>query len=207
MQILPDCSFKSYDGSRKRLAHFSCMIKFFKCDCYATSKNRNEQELVSKLDHAREMRKSLREIHAELLEAYNQAKTVRRHLRAQLGTVVAVAADAQISAESYDREMDLLSDELTFEIYKTRAEDTALFFRSPTSLSDSLDKVEQYLNNIIKEYRSTTSFSGEQLRCEISKLPKLVEFIGPYKQAVEYKNDFKEPIQESHGSCRARLPG
>ena len=68
--------------------------------------------------------------------------------------MVAVAADVQISAESYDREMDLLSDaQLTFEIYKTRAEDTALFFRSPTSLSDSLDKVEQYLNNIIKEYQ------------------------------------------------------
>ena len=41
------------------------------------------------------------------------------------------------------------------------------------------------------------SFSGEQLRCEISKLPKLVEFIGPYKQAVEFKNEFKEPLQEA----------
>lgn len=78
--------------------------------------------VFKRLDRFREMRKSLREMLTEVLQAFNQAKTVRRHLRAQLGNVRSVDPEERLSAELYDNQMDLLSDaQLVFEIYAKRA--------------------------------------------------------------------------------------
>src|SRR5260370_8841026 len=43
--------------------------------------------LYKELDYRRAQRVVLREMHAELLNAFNHAKAVRRHLRAHLSTV------------------------------------------------------------------------------------------------------------------------
>jgi hypothetical protein len=155
--------------------------------------------VFKQLDRWREMRQSLREMHVELLQAFNQAKTVRRQLRAQLGTVAAVNPDTEISAELYDDQMDSLSDaQLIFEIHAKRAKDNSLWFWGNPKLSAPLHKVEAYLNDIIKEYqKERTKFSGSSPRRRIGDLPKLVEFIGPYSQAAAFKDNFKYPMRDA----------
>jgi len=98
------------------------------------------------LDRLRAMRQSLREMHAELLEAFNQAKSVRRHLRAQLGTVVAVHPDTKITVELYDDQMESLSDaQLIFEVHAKRAKDSSLWFWGKPGLSQPLGKVPSHI--------------------------------------------------------------
>jgi len=158
--------------------------------------------VFKQLDRLREMRQSLREMHAELLQAFNQAKTVRRQLRAQLGTVVAIDPSAQVSAELYDDQLNSLSDaQLIFEIYAKRASDRALWFWGNPRLSDPLRKVETYLNDIIKEHqKERTGFSGTPPRRPIGELSKLAEFIGPYDQADDFKKNFKYPMRDALGA-------
>jgi hypothetical protein len=155
--------------------------------------------LFKQLDRLRTMRESLREMHAELLQAFNQAKTVRRHLRAQLGTVDTVDPDAHVSAELYDNEIQSLSDaQLTFETHAKRAKHTSLWFSRDPGLAEPLGKVEQYLNDIVKEHQKERShFSGTPPQRRIADLPKLLEFIGPYGQAKAFKTEFQEPIRDA----------
>jgi hypothetical protein len=155
--------------------------------------------LFKQLDRLRAMRQSLREMHAELLEAFNQAKSVRRHLRAQLGTVLAVQPDTKIAVELYDDQMESLSDaQLTFEVHAKRASDSSLWFWGKPELSQPLGKVESYLNDIVKEYQEKRAgFSGAPPKRRIGDLPNLVEFIGPYSETTEFKKKFKYPMRDA----------
>lgn len=155
--------------------------------------------VFKQLDNLREMRQSLREMHLELLQAFNQAKTVRRKLRAKLGTLKIINPDTQISADFYDNQMDLLSDsQLIFEIHAKRAENRSLWFRGDPKLSEPLCKIEKYLNGIVKEYEEKREgFSGSPPQRRIGDLPKLTEFIGPYIEATQFKQNLKYPMRDA----------
>jgi hypothetical protein len=154
--------------------------------------------VYKQLDHFREMRKSLREMHTEILQAFNQAKTVRRRLRTQLGTVRAVDPEERLSAELYDNQIDLLSDaQLVFEIYAKRAKSRTSWFGENNKLSVPLSKVEAYLNQIVKEYQEKrATSSGTPPTCRVGDLPRLMEFIGPYEKSCAFRESFKYPISD-----------
>ena len=154
--------------------------------------------VYKQLDHFREMRKSLREMHTEILQAFNQAKTVRRRLRAQLGTVRSVDPEERLSAKLYDNQIDLLSDaQLVFEIYAKRAKSRTSWFRENHTLSVPLCKVEAYLNKIVKEYqKKRATASGSPPACRVGDLPQLMEFIGPYEESSAFRESFKYPISD-----------
>jgi len=151
------------------------------------------------LDYLREMRHSLREMHAELLEAFNQAKSVRRHLRAQLGTAVAVDPDRTITAELYDDQIESLNDaQLVFEVHAKRARDRSLWFWGNPGLSQPLGKVESYLGGLVTEHeKKRAGFAGTPPQRRIGDLPALVEFVGPYQQAVGFKENFRYPMRDA----------
>ena len=155
--------------------------------------------LYKQLERIREMRKSLRDMHTELLDAFNQAKTVRRKCRAKLGTRGQVDANQEIDAEFYEEQMELLSDaQLTFEVYAKRASDRWLWFWGNTKLGEALSQLEKYLNKIVKEYQDELSkFAGDPPVHRIGELKRFTEFIGPYDDASDFQTKFKHPIRDA----------
>lgn len=155
--------------------------------------------LYKQLETRREMRRSLRQMYSELLSAYNKAKLVRRHLRAQLGTKGGVDPGAKISAQTYDDELEKLGDaQLTFEVYAKKAEDTSLWFAERAGISEPLRKIEGYLNDLLDEYeKKRKEFSKGTPERTIGDLDALTEFVGPYREATKFKEQFKYPMREA----------
>lgn len=135
----------------------------------------------------------LRQMHSELLTAYNVAKRARRALRAHVGSVI--TQDSRIIAEKYDEQMDRIMDaQLTFEVYGKRAGDR-LWFESGNVLANQLRSIEEYLSKIGKEYeKQRNSFTGTPPSKLLSELPMLAEFIGPYKDADNFKKEFQRAL-------------
>lgn len=155
--------------------------------------------LYKELDRLRGQRSVLREMHAELLQAYNRAKTVRRNLRAKVGTMTVANLNAEVTAKDYEEEMEELSDsQLAFEVYAKRANEPWLWFRGGRKLAGSLQKIEGYLNEIVKEYqREFAKFTGNPPTRKLCHLRKLAEFIGPYEQTKEFQECFKYPMRDA----------
>ena len=139
----------------------------------------------------------LREMHSELLNAYNIAKRARRMLRAHVGSLV--TPESRLRASRYDEEIDKIMDaQLTFEVYAKRAGNAGLWFRNGKALGVELNKVEGYLNSLIKEYEDKRStFAGKPPSQALSELKTLAEFVGPYKDATGFKDSFKVPFRKA----------
>jgi hypothetical protein len=93
-----------------------------------------------------------------VMRAYNGAKKVRRVLKAH-------ASNGEIPCTVYESQMEMLMDsQLELELYKPEKPNKAgsdkakspnallPAFEKRTEISDDVDKLENYLNEIIKEY-------------------------------------------------------
>jgi hypothetical protein len=147
-------------------------------------------------DLARERRAALRQMHTELLAAYNAAKRVRRKLRAHVGysSGLGVTPGARVEAGEYERQMDALMDaQLTFEVYAKRAADSKLWFLHGETLGKELGKIEKYLNAIIDEYeKEFKHFAGAPPSRPLTELGTLAEYIGPTPETGGFKTQFKD---------------
>jgi hypothetical protein len=158
--------------------------------------------LYKLLELGREQRRYLREMHKELLDAFNKAKMVRRELRARLGTKDKVNPAFRITAEEYEKQMARLGEsQLVFEVYAKRALDQGLWFKGAHDLGNALDELERYLNKILKEYQEKlVIFNGDPPDLEIDQLEYLVEFIGPYTKKSSFEREFKFRIRDALGA-------
>jgi len=146
----------------------------------------------------------LRQMHAELLKAFNDAKRIRRKLRAHVGykSGRAFSPESKVRSAEYKEAMEAIIDaQLTFEVYAKRAEDTQLWFASGEGLAVELRKIEVYLNEIIDEYQEkANSFVEIPSGKALAELPVLAEFIGPVikdqKFDAEFKNAFRNALEK-----------
>ncbi|MFO0943883.1 MAG: hypothetical protein U0930_24365 [Pirellulales bacterium] len=152
-------------------------------------------------DLAEERRKLLREMHSELVAAYNTAEAVRRQLRAQVGydPEVGLPKNATITIEPYIEQMDALMDaQLIFELYARRAKDRKIWFATGDGLAMNLKTVESYLNKIIDEYESQrNAFVRTGLAAKaLSELPVLSEFLGS-SDSTNFSSQFKKAFSSA----------
>lgn len=155
--------------------------------------------LYKQLDVRREQRRDLREMYSEILGAYNRAKSVRRRMRARLGTAKAINKETPIAADYYEEQIEVLSNaQLTFEVYVKRTKGPLWFWRA-RHLAENLEEAQSYLNGIVKEYEEKlATFSAEDPRtAHIGQLEKLTEFIGPYHDARDFKGRLKLPVRDA----------
>jgi hypothetical protein len=154
------------------------------------------------LDQEREEKlrfhENLKMAHSELLAAFNKAKTVRRLLRARLGTRHSINHSTEINAQEYEKHIMNLNDvQLTFEIYKKRSYDNSLYFDSENNLKIPLETIENYLNAIVKEFQSElTNFDSDTSTRKIIHLKLLIDFIGP-TNAGQFIDSFSEPMKKT----------
>jgi hypothetical protein len=175
-------------------------------EALSREKQSREEKLLRLEEKRRFNNERLREIHSDLLAAFNQAKTVRRILKA----FVYFADDGveMILRDDYDRQMqELNTAQLVFETYSKRAKYNKLWFEKAKNLSENIDAIEGYLNKILSEYQEKRKlFNGAPPSYPISELQMLKEFIGPKKEWIFFDEMFKTPIRETLQSLdEARL--
>ena len=159
-------------------------------------KLQKEEELLRSEEKRRLNSERLREIHSDLLEAYNKAKTVRRMLQAYV-----YSADdgvEMILRDDFDRQIkELNRAQLVFETYKKRAESNNLWFEQVKNLSNKFDAIESYLNKILSEYQKKRRlFTGAPLSYPLRNLDRLNEFLGPKDNWKWFRDEFKKPMGE-----------
>lgn len=139
----------------------------------------------------------LREIHSDLLTAFNQAKTVRRILRAFV--YFADEGGESVLREDYDGQMrELNTAQLVFETYSKRAKYNELWFEEAKDLPKNLEAIESYLNAILGEYQERRKrFDGDPPSYPLSELPMLKEFVGPDDEWQLFDKMFKTPMRET----------
>lgn len=145
-----------------------------------------------------ERRTRLRDMHSDLLSAYNKTKKVRRLFRARAIFFKDSPKTKYILAKEYDAQFqDLIDAQLIFETYAKRAKSKELWFKDGEKLKEPLDRIEGYLNEIIKEYGiQRKNFEGDPPCKKLSDLDKFKEFIGPTKNAPNFVNDLKNAMLE-----------
>ena len=163
--------------------------------------------LYKLLEVDRERRKDLRDMHAELLGAFNKAKTVRREIRAHVGVIDRCInekghkSEGRINDKGYIRK-DIYVDcmaklnqaQLVYEVYSKRAENSALWFEDSKEFESNVRMIEKYLNNILKEYQTELHlFDPDSEIQEISNFETLLEFISPFKDDSDFDLNFKKP--------------
>jgi hypothetical protein len=132
-----------------------------------------------------------RQLHTEIVQAYNATKKIRRLLRAD-------ASDSHIRVEFYDKQLQLLIDaQLSFESFVSRIRSNPKLFSRAPELEVKLKSVEKYLNHIVTEYEQNLSLIREQDEVPLSRLPLLGEYIGPLKSATAFKSQFTIPFREA----------
>ncbi len=153
------------------------------------------KQFSTEQDRDRERRLILRQMHSELLDAFNVAKRVRRTVRARVG----YTSDRQalglryIIGADYREQMDALMEaQLKFEVYAKRAVERELYFAQGEELNAQCGKIEDYLRQIIKEYEiNLTNFDETFPGKQLADLPKLAEFIGPLEEGGKFDINFK----------------
>ena len=141
-----------------------------------------------------------RELHSELLDAYNVAKGVRRNLRADLGYDSGTKSfhpNAHLAAVQYSEQLaTLMGAQLMFERYAIQAEDNQLWFKPGVEFARSLRTIESYLNKIIDEYADKIKrFQGTPPVMPLSKLPKLMSFVDSAQNSPDHQRCFRAPMK------------
>lgn len=143
----------------------------------------------------------LRELRKNIIQAYNEAKGVRRILRGAARCYLPNQNETIITREPYDKQMQaLISTQLQFETLKVEVDSLSTLFSGKidlTILLSNLVYIEKYLNDIIGEYEDLyKNYPYDAPTIPISKLPKLGEFIGKYKNAIDFQEKFQEPAHQ-----------
>jgi hypothetical protein len=142
---------------------------------------------------ARERRKTLqREIHGALITGYNDAKRVRRLLRARARSGV----DANIiDRGEYDTQLEALSSaQLSIEFATRRIELNRTVFPHAEDLRAALKAVGAYLNTIVDEWEDLRPKSAAATPFIITTLPALDAFLRHYNDSPAFRDGFKKPF-------------
>ena len=116
--------------------------------------------------------------------AYTDVKRARRLLRGL--SVVAKATDQPVSimATHYDEQtLAIIDAQLEFENLADDVRTNAASFTSAEALAEELDRIEDYLSELISEYEDERrNFAGQPPQRSLDKLPHLENFLASYRR-------------------------
>ena len=147
----------------------------------------------------------LRKFYTNIYQAYNDAKRVKRLLRATAQYLPPTQSETMILIEPYFKQMQTLVDvQLQFETFVDEINSNPNLFStkvSPTMKSD-LETFEQYLNQIIDEFEAIYKKLGPLgTTLPLSELVKLKNFIG----TRSFENEFFIAGHRVRDALRGRL--
>jgi hypothetical protein len=147
------------------------------------------------VQHQRDVREAERGLQRKLLEeviqAYNEAKKVRRLLRAKARDKS--TKDALVLTQPYGEQMLIFLDtQLDFEALKTQAQSNLQLFPENSGVETELASIEKYLNKIVDEYETCFPSLVGKPSPELAQLPKLQEFIAKREDGTDFDKCFKD---------------
>jgi len=123
-----------------------------------------------------------REFYDSLIVAYNDAKRIRRLIRARALTMPAddTASGPLVCFAAYDEYMQQLNDvQLSIELMLRQAQGDSVLYGAASDLEKNLTRMKTYLREVGREYElHLHDFTGEPPTLSLSKLELLKKFIG-----------------------------
>lgn len=127
--------------------------------------------------------------------AYSSTKRSRRLLRAKGLSLSAAEDDATmvIHQDMYSKQMEeVINAQLNLEAIGTEVETAMKNFDNAVDIISDIRTMDEYLNLLIDEYEeSLRNFDRHSKVRPLAELPKLLDFIGPYRDS-RFRTDFVE---------------
>jgi hypothetical protein len=140
----------------------------------------------------------------DLAAQYNIVKRARRMLRAQALAYRPGEAEHRVRVAKYDEFLQVILDaQLSLEAmsHVVRADDE--LFPVQTDLISSLGSAETYLRALVTEYETfLPSVDPDESVVDMTRLPVLADFIGPYEESADFRQQFVHPIQQALGTMQ-----
>jgi hypothetical protein len=169
---------------------------FFKSEERKAGEQADRERREEELRAAR--REKLLSTRGQLIEAYNQAKAVRRLLRA-LARGGSSSHETLIKAEYTPLMRQLIDVQLKMEYYAESIEADTVIFGERKSIARHLDAAQEYLNQVVAEFEDAwEQFAGQEY-APLSRFGNLQEFIQPLPKSEEtrFGKEFKKPFREA----------
>jgi hypothetical protein len=171
--------------------------------------NREAERRADRIRDAEQRAEAAREIRRrylrELIASYNAVKRTRRLLRATALTHAPSFADRRLRVARYDEMMqNVLDAQLTLETMTRTMRAEGSIFASEPNLNTLLGTAEAYLRSLIAEYE-TVMPQINQPEVEVGRLPKIVDFIGPYDESDRFRHEFVDAVQRSMATLEQGL--
>jgi hypothetical protein len=149
----------------------------------------------------------------DLAEQYNVVKRARRMLRAQALVYQVGEVQPQVRVAKYDEFLQVVLDaQLSLETmtHAVRADDE--LFPTWNDIISSLHIADVYLRSLITEYENfLPRVDPSEVLVDLARLQVLADFIGPYRESVDFRERFVHPIQKTLGVMQylaiAAVPG
>jgi hypothetical protein len=164
---------------------------FFKDQEKKAEEQTNREHRDEELRAAR--RERLLSTRGQLIESYNQAKAVRRLLRA-LALGSRDGHETLLRAEYIPLMRQLIDVQLRMEYYTDFIEADRAVFSEAKSIAGHLKAVEKYLNKIVEEFEGAWKEFADQEFAPLSRFDCLREFIQPFSEETLFNKRFKEPF-------------
>jgi len=161
------------------------------------------QQYTRARDSAEEVTEFRKDILAALMRAYNDTKKVRRILKGS--TVLKEQSSTriyEIPRKIYEEQIQKLMDpQLEFEFYKKQLTALDDVFTDTERVRYQLEKLEKYLNAIIKEYDSRKGAyknlkSRDAASVPTNSLPNLADFLSGTKFNEQFANIFDSTAKD-----------
>ncbi|MET8040418.1 hypothetical protein ABZU25_06065 [Micromonospora sp. NPDC005215] len=144
----------------------------------------------------------------DLVEQYNAVKRARRMLRAQALVRRPGNENApRLRAGRYDEFLQVVLDaQLSLEAHSFAVRADNELFPERGQLAMAISRAETYLRELVTEYEETMpTLEDEQALVELSALPLVASFIGPYGQAADFRERFVAPMQQALSTIQRLL--
>lgn len=165
--------------------------------------------LVTKLNHEREEIRAKDEFRRNIIEKLNkqfiEVKRLRRLIRAS-NTPSGGGYPAFVKVEDYDKLMEEINEiQLQIEVLAKETEAFQGIFSAHAELQNNIDKMEEYLNNIINEYEHVApEATGDPLVYSLASVPQASDLLGPY-QGSSFRTEFVKTYYEALDKVRSEL--
>jgi len=164
---------------------------------------RHEEERAQVVRESQQ--RHLRDLSAE----YNVVKRARRMLRAQALAFQPEETGTRVRVSKYDEFLQVVLDaQLSLETMSHVVGADNELFPTHSNLIESIDVAETYLRSLITEYENFLPRVGPgEALAELTKLPVLADFIGPYGNSVGFRKHFVHSVQQALSTMQSLAIG
>ncbi|WP_055528764.1 hypothetical protein [Streptomyces alboniger] len=169
--------------------------------------DRRAERIRQQEERTEALRETRRDYLRDLVAHYNATKRARRLLRATALTGGPGDAHRRVRLARYDELLQAILDaQLALETMSRIMGAHSGVLGADRGPAESLDTASDYLRLLITEYEDCMPVAAGP-EAELSSLPELADFIGPYAESSRFRHEFIRPMQAAMSALEQLVVG